>query len=363
MTTSWLLEHHAEPEQLPQRLILNTFPVVVGRQGGMTLADASPNLSRYHAELMERGSRLFVRDLGSRNGTFVNRERIEHECELFAGDLLHFADVECRLSRTADRAGKSTAILARDELPDHAGAESDQLENSRFESLFQPIVSLLDETIIGHECLTRGTHDGRPQPPDRLLELAASHGEVVVLSERMRLEGLAAAESAGLEGPIFLNTHPQELDHPERLLAHLDDAARHYPRATLVVELHEAAIPALGVIAELANALHQRGIGLAYDDFGAGQARLMELVSAPPDYLKFDRSLLTGIDQAPTRQQRMLAMLVGYAHEHGIRTIAEGIAESREAEVCLNLGFDYAQGYFFGEPGIFGAAGQDSGIM
>lgn len=356
MTTTWLLEHHTDDDRLPQRLVLNTFPVVVGRQGGMTLADASPNLSRYHAELVERGSRLFVRDLGSRNGTFVNRERIDHECELFAGDLLHFADVECRLSRTADSAGESTAILARDELPDQVGKASDQLENSRFESLFQPIVSLLDRAVIAHECLTRGTHDGRPEPPDLLLELAASHGEVIVLSERMRLEGLAAAEAAGLDGPIFVNTHPQELDHPERLLAHLDEAVQHYPHARLVLELHEAAIPALGVTADLASALHQRGIGLAYDDFGAGQARLMELVSAPPDYLKFDRSLLSRIDQAPPRQQRMLAMLVGYAHEHGIRTIAEGIAEAREAEVCLDLGFDYAQGYYFGEPGIFGGA-------
>lgn len=355
MTTNWLLEHHNDGDRLPQRRILTDFPVLIGRQDGLTLADASPNLSRYHAELIERGSRLFIRDLGSRNGTFVNRERIEQECELFAGDLVHFADIECRLSRTAETArdaGESTAILTRDELPDQAGAGSDQLENSRFESLFQPIVSLLDEQVVAHECLTRGTHDGRPQPPDALLDLAASHGEVVILSERMRLEGLAAAEAAGLTRPVFVNTHPQELDHPERLLAHLRETRQHYPRVQLVVELHEAAIPTLGVVAELASALHDLDIGLAYDDFGAGQARLMELISAPPQYLKFDRSLLTGIDQGPARQRRMVAMLVGYAHEHGIRTIAEGIAEPREAKVCLDLGFDYAQGYYFGEPGL-----------
>ena len=40
-------------------------------------------------------------------------------------------------------------------------------------------------------------------------------------------------------------------------------------------------------------------IGLAYDDFGAGQARLVELVDVPPDYLKFDMKLVQNLQSAP----------------------------------------------------------------
>jgi hypothetical protein len=36
---------------------------------------------------------------------------------------------------------------------------------------------------------------------------------------------------------------------------------------------------------------------LAYDDFGAGQARLNELVEARPDYVKFDRKMISRIDK------------------------------------------------------------------
>jgi pSer/pThr/pTyr-binding forkhead associated (FHA) protein len=42
-------------------------------------------VSRRHAEFYRRGSAFTVRDVGSLNGTYVNRERIE-EAELYGGD-------------------------------------------------------------------------------------------------------------------------------------------------------------------------------------------------------------------------------------------------------------------------------------
>ena len=56
-------------------------------------------------------------------------------------------------------------------------------------------------------------------------------------------------------------------------------------------------------------------MGLAYDDFGAGQARLFELAEVPPHYLKFDRRFVNGIDDAPASRQRLVASLVAAARE------------------------------------------------
>ena len=42
-------------------------------------------VSRRHAEFYRTGTRFTVRDVGSLNGTYVNRDRIE-ETELFSGD-------------------------------------------------------------------------------------------------------------------------------------------------------------------------------------------------------------------------------------------------------------------------------------
>ena len=96
--------------------------------------------------------------------------------------------------------------------------------------------------------------------------------------------------------------------------------------------------------------LKELNIGIAYDDFGAGQTRLSELTEAPPDYLKFDISLIRGIDQAPPERQRMLASLVQMVTELGVNPLAEGIETAAEADVCRNIGFQTAQGFHFGRP-------------
>ena len=91
-------------------------------------------------------------------------------------------------------------------------------------------------------------------------------------------------------------------------------------------------------------------IKLAYDDFGAGQTRLVELVEVRPDYLKFDMNLIRDIDQASEHRQRMLATLVQMVRELEIVAIAEGVESVGEAETCRQLGFDLSQGFHFGAP-------------
>ena len=79
---------------------------------------------------------------------------------------------------------------------------------------------------------------------------------------------------------------------------------------------------------------------LAFDDFGAGQTRLMELVAIRPDCLKFDRQLIQDIHLAPAQRRKMLASLVEMTKDLGIVTLAEGIECSEEGEVCQELGFE-----------------------
>ena len=91
-------------------------------------------------------------------------------------------------------------------------------------------------------------------------------------------------------------------------------------------------------------------IGLAYDDFGAGQSRLNELVQSPPDYLKFDMSLIHDIDAATLQRQQMVASLVQMVRDLGIISLAEGVETPAEAATCLQMGFELGQGFFFGKP-------------
>ena len=60
----------------------------IGRSEECHLRPASDKISRHHCALLIENALVSVRDFGSRNGTFVNGERVTGECQLQSGDLL-----------------------------------------------------------------------------------------------------------------------------------------------------------------------------------------------------------------------------------------------------------------------------------
>lgn len=148
---------------------------------------------------------------------------------------------------------------------------------------------------------------------------------------------------------LFLNTHPSELSSAT-LISSLAKLREEDPNRELILEIHEAAVCDLVSMAELRKQLEDLEIKLAYDDFGQGEARIVYLAEVPPDFLKFDISLVTDIDKAASKRQQMLGALVQMVKDLGITTLAEGIETHAEATVCEQLGIEFGQGYFFGHP-------------
>ena len=72
------------------------LPTVIGRGRNVTLALPHALVSRRHCEIFEKHGKLFVRDLGSLNGTFVNNVRIEAEYALEPEQLLTIGSVTFR---------------------------------------------------------------------------------------------------------------------------------------------------------------------------------------------------------------------------------------------------------------------------
>ena len=122
------------------------------------------------------------------------------------------------------------------------------------------------------------------------------------------------------------------------------------PDLSITLEIHEAAVTDLRQMRELRHQLTDLGMKLTYDDFGAGQARLLELVEVPPDYLKFDAALIANIHEAPIAKQRLVESLAKMVQEIGVACLAEGVENKEEQEICGQMGFALAQGYLFGKP-------------
>ena len=111
--TYWYLEGFVDARLRTWRTLIRKFPLVVGRSSKVGLSLASDKVSNRHAELFARGSGLWIRDLGSTNGTFVNFHRLDGEVELREGDILSFADLGFRLSRYLEvNSGPTIAITS-----------------------------------------------------------------------------------------------------------------------------------------------------------------------------------------------------------------------------------------------------------
>jgi EAL domain-containing protein (putative c-di-GMP-specific phosphodiesterase class I) len=215
--------------------------------------------------------------------------------------------------------------------------------------LFQPIVLLSRGTVAAYEALGRGRHPQLPESPLELLQIAESIGADAELSRLFRRKaGELTAHRTDLP-TLFLNTHPIELAQPG-LLESLEELRELSPQLDLALEIHESVLTRPAAIAELRALLLERNIALAYDDFGAGRARLLELAEAPPHYLKFDRRFVSGLDLAPVAKRRLLHSLLGLARELLVKTVAEGIETAGEARACAELGFTHAQGFYVGRP-------------
>ncbi len=67
-----------------------------------------------------------------------------------------------------------------------------------------------------------------------------------------------------------------------------------------MIEIAESSVTDVSAMGKIKSSLAELGFGFAYDDFGAGQARLLELTDIPPDYLKLDMGLIQGL-RRPSR--------------------------------------------------------------
>ncbi len=354
----WFLESVGDGGQL-RRVPISVLPFRIGRRVGLELVLPGESVSKTHAELVCEGAGLRLRDLGSRNGTFVNRVPAT-DVLLREGDILHFADFEFRLGhyKPEDAAAcgpgsGSTAPMKRRELS-HGFAEGTRelrelLREGLVTVVFQPIVLVSRGTVAAFEALGRGCHPRLPTSPAELLRVAESIGAEAELSRLFRRKAVEIIKDRGELPTVFLNTHPGELARPG-LLESLEELRSAAPLVDLALEIHESVLTRPAVISELRALLLERNIALAYDDFGAGQARLLELAEAPPHYLKFDRRFVAGIESAPLPKKRLLQSLLGLARELSVQTVAEGVETRAESQACAELGFTHAQGFAIGRP-------------
>jgi EAL domain-containing protein (putative c-di-GMP-specific phosphodiesterase class I) len=157
-----------------------------------------------------------------------------------------------------------------------------------------------------------------------------------------------AAQLPG-SGYLFLNLHASEMANDDIIETMRKIKAIAPPQWQLVLEINENAVADLPTWKSWREQLKAMGMLIAYDDFGMGQSRVIELTELPPDFIKLDMQLVRNLHLVKARQDFIQA-LTQVSGKLGVKVIAEGIEFPKEAQICRKMGCDFGQGFLFAPP-------------
>ncbi len=312
--------------ELAQRILTCLgLPVLVS--GRELFPSASLGIADWHPRYMHGEELLRDADAAMYRAKAQGRDRLAVFDEQMRDEAMESLDVEADLRR---------AINSRDFLP-----------------YYQPIVSMADGTIIGHEALLRWQHESRGlMLPGEFIGIGQDTG-LIEQVDWLLYEQVVAQIARGGEGYISVNVSPRHFRSPDfanRLLGLFETVGADPSR--MRVEITEVALldDAPRTLRTL-RTLRQHGILAQLDDFGPGYAALSYLHRFPISVLKIDRSFIAGMagDNRPESLALVRAILA-LASTLGIDAVAEGVETEEQREALLGLGCSLGQGYLLGRP-------------
>lgn len=147
------------------------LPTIIGRgREGVSLTLPHKLVSRKHTELFENEGQLFVRDLGSLNGTYVNNQRIAESQPLKPNELLTLGNVTFRAVYDLSGVGLAPEVPEFQEVKSSEDVldEESQNDSDTGKSLVEVNAADID--------------DSDPLEPDPLEEVAAEAGSSDIFS-------------------------------------------------------------------------------------------------------------------------------------------------------------------------------------
>ncbi len=226
---------------------------------------------------------------------------------------------------------------------------------NEFELYYQPQIRLADEAVVGAEALLRWRHPQRGVVgPGAFIQtlaessLASAVGAWII---RDACAKTAAWRAMGLSlNRIGINLFPSQC-RDSGLLLDVEEALQASGLSPDILELEISETFALNnddAITPLQE-LHDRGIKLAFDDFGTGYASLSYLTKFPVSRIKIDRSFITRVVEEP-ENAAIVRSLIAMAHNLKLGIIAEGVETEAQARFLLEEHCEEAQGFLYAKP-------------
>ncbi|HEY0028597.1 MAG TPA: EAL domain-containing protein [Allosphingosinicella sp.] len=233
----------------------------------------------------------------------------------------------------------------------------DALADNRILPFYQPKLDVASGALDGFEALLRWRHPVRGiQTPDTI---AAAFQDAVLapeISDRM-IDCVIAdmrdwRDRAVPFDHVAINAAAAEFrrgDFADRLLERLHRAG--LPTSSLQLEVTETVFLGRGSehVEKALRTLSAAGVQIALDDFGTGYASLSHLNHFPVDVIKIDRSFIRNIE-ANAHDAAIVRAVIKLGRSLGIKIVAEGVENVRQAAFLRKQRCHSAQGFLFGRP-------------
>ena len=219
------------------------------------------------------------------------------------------------------------------------------IQEDRIEPFFQPIVDK-DKKLIKYECLMRMKQGDKYIAPF-FLDIAIKTKQYISLSKMVIEKSFIKFKDSG-EFTINLSYIDMKNESTINFLETLIVKYNAQNRVTFEI-LENESIEDYMVIKEFLEYFKKFGVKIAIDDFGSGYSNFKRIMELKPDFIKLDGSLIKNISSDPT-SYIIVKMMVNYAKELNVKTIAEFVHNKDTFDICIYLGVDYIQGYYISEP-------------
>lgn len=260
----------------------------------------------------------------------------------------------------AAKRGGRTDVLLFDPTESVAGMASgtaaaivEVIARGQLRPVYQPVVELTTDRLLGYEGLIRPTESSPFHDPAGLFAAAEASGHVVELDFACLEAIVGGAAQIPDDAFLSVNLTPKTIEAPEfSTAALLSILARHgFPPERLVIELTEhEPITDVEKVRLRVDTCRRAGMRLAADDLGAGNAGLRLLSDLQFDVVKVDLGLVQR--SAPGGQaSAVVESIVAFATRTGALVIGEGVEYSEQVDQLIALGVSAAQGYLLGRPG------------
>ena len=275
-------------------------------------------------------------------------------------DLLRDADTA--LYRAKER-GRDQAAIFDDHLRDQAvrrhSVEQElrqALEENRIEVYFQPVIRISDGAVVGAEALARiRAESGDLLLPDQFIDVAEDTGLIADLGSKVlgialnRLGKWNKTSKSPLN--MAVNVSARQLSDPafpEVIRSALQ--TNDLDSSLVALEFTESALIAANPVTEkVLEELTAIGVQIGLDDFGTGFSSLAYLKRFPINFLKIDRSFMTGLGTNDD-DTAIVNGTIALAHSLDLEVVAEGVETETQLSHLNKLKCNFAQGFHFSEP-------------